>query len=446
MTSITADAVTTLPTETATDLPPSSRNRILVYLGVLVLLVAFGAPSGGLIAVPVSYFLKNKLHFNAIQVSEFQLVTAIPLYFGFAWGFIRDNWNPLGIRDRGYMMVFGFLCAAVYAACAFAPVTAVSLAIAMIAVTSVFLFVQSGQLGLTAAIGRQHVMSGQVSAVWNTVGSLPVLFAFAVGGFLSNALEGEHAETAARNLFLTGAGVMATIGLFAIWRPRVVYDNVHEEHAPAFRPWADVVRLLRHWPVYPALFIWFLWNFAPGSATPLQFYLQDKLHADDATFSLWNAVFSGSFIPTFMLYGALCRKVNLGKLIFWGTVVGVPQMVPLLFIHTPTQALWAAVPSGLMGGVCSAAYLDLIMRSCPKGLEGTIVMMSTAFYWLVSRMGDVLGTVLYQKFGGFGVCVAAITIVYALILPALLLVPKKLLATADGETPAGGSFDTDATS
>jgi hypothetical protein len=32
------------------------------------------------------------------------------------------------------------------------------------------------------------------------------------------------------------------------------------------------------------------------------------------------------------------------------------------------------------------------------------------------------------------VCVVAITIVYALILPTLLLVPKDLIATADGQT------------
>jgi len=441
MTTITAEADTTLPTEAATDLPVSTRNRILIYLGVLTLMVGFGAPFGGLIAVPVSYFLKNKLHFTAIQVSEFLLITSIPLYLSAAWGFVRDNWNPFGIRDRGYMMIFGLLCAAVYAGFAFAPVTAVGLGVAMIALTCCFLFVQSGQLGLTTAIGRQHVMSGQVSALWNAVNSLPVLFAFAIGGFLSNALEGKHAEEAARTLFLIGAAVMAAIGAFAIWRPKSVYDNVHEEHAPVFKPWADIMRLLKHWPVYPALGIWFLWNFAPGSATPLQFFLQDKLHADDATFSLWNAVFAGAFIPTYMLYGVLCRRIKLGKLIFWGTVIGVPQMVPLLFIHTPTQALIAAAPSGLMGGLCTAAYIDLIMRSCPKGLEGTIVMTTTAFYYLVSRLGDLLGTVLYQKFGGFDVCVAAITIVYALILPLLLLVPKRLLATADGETPEGGGFD-----
>jgi len=309
--------------------------------------------------------------------------------------------------------------------------------------TSAFLFVQSGQLGLTAAIGRQHVMSGQVSALWNAVSSIPVLAGFAIGGYLSNALEGQHAEQAARTLFLIGGAVLAVIAAFALWRPRVVYDNVHEEHAPVINPLKDMARLLRHKPIYPALLIWFLWNFAPGSVTPLQFFLQDKLHADDATFGLWNAVFAGFFIPTYMLYGVLCRRVKLGNLIFWGTVIGVPQMVPLLFIHSPSLAVIMAAPSGLMGGVCTAAYLDLIIRSCPKGLEGTIVMMTTAFYYIVTRLGDLLGTYLYAHFGGFGVCVIAITVVYALILPAILLVPKRLLATADGEAPSGAGFDAD---
>jgi hypothetical protein len=437
------DDKTLLATPAPTDLPASDRNRILIYLGVLTLLVTFGAPFGGLINTPVTYFLKNKLHFGAVQVAEFGLVTGLPLYFSAAWGFVRDSWNPFGIRDRGYMILFGFICAATYAIFAFAPVSAIGLAVAMIVVTSAFLFVQSGQFGLTGAIGRQHVMSGQVSAVWNAVNSIPLLAAFAFGGYLSDALEGRHAEQAARTLFLIGGAVLAAIAAFAIWRPRVVYDNVHEEHAPVVNPLKDLARLLRHKPIYPALFIWFLWNFAPGSVTPLQFFLQDTLHASDHTFGLWNTVFAGFFIPTYMIYGWLCRRVKLGKLIFWGTVIGVPQMVPLLFIHSPDMAVIMAAPSGLMGGVCTAAYLDLIIRSCPKGLEGTILMLTTAFYYIVTRLGDLLGTYLYAHFGGFGVCVIAITVVYALILPAILLVPKRLLATADGEAPAGAGFDAD---
>ena len=94
-----------------------------------------------------------------------------------------------------------------------------------------------------------------------------------------------------------------------------------------------------------------------------------------------------------------------------------------------------------MGGVATAAYLDLLIRSCPKGLEGTIIMASNALYYLVTRLGDKLGTYLYDRFHDFSVCAIAITVVYALILPALWLVPKHLTATADGETPMGGDFD-----
>ena len=126
-------------------------------------------------------------------------------------------------------------------------------------------------------------------------------------------------------------------------------------------------------------------------------------------------------------------------MLLWGTVIAVPQMVPLLFIHSVTGALIAAVPIGLMGGIATGAYLDLIIRACPRGLEGTTLMLASSLYFLVSRFGDVLGTRLYDRFGDFDVCVIAITVVYALMLPALLLVPRQLIASADGQIPASSS-------
>jgi predicted MFS family arabinose efflux permease len=217
-----------------------------------------------------------------------------------------------------------------------------------------------------------------------------------------------------------------------------VYDNVRAEHATTAYPLKNVQRLVRHWPIYPALLIWLLWNFAPGSTTPLQYYLQNTLHAEDAQWGEWNAIFAASFIPTFMVFGLLCRRFALKTLLFWGTVIAVPQMVPLLFIHSMTGALIAAVPIGLMGGVATAAYLDLIIRSCPQGLQGTTLMMSSSLFFIASRFGDVLGTNLYDHYGGFSACVIAITVVYALILPTLLLVPHHLTATTDGQTPEPG--------
>ena len=80
-----------------------------------------------------------------------------------------------------------------------------------------------------------------------------------------------------------------------------------------------------------------------------------------------------------------------------------------------------------------------MIRSCPRGLQGTLMMMSAGLFAIVQGLGNVLGTNLYDHFGGFTVCVIAITVVYAMILPALLLVPRHLIDTADGETPKVGA-------
>ena len=420
----------------STTLPSSTRWRIFFYLGTLIMLLSFGSPTGGLIDIPISFFLKNRLHLSAHEVASFRLIAGIPLYLSCVFGFVRDIWNPFGMRDRGLMVLFGAVSACLYAIFAFAPIDYASLLGAVLLLTTAFLFVASAQNGLTSTLGQQHAMSGQISAAWNIFLSLPLVAALLLGGSLSDRLEGRDADQAARILFLAGAAIMAAVTLYAAWKPKVVFDNVRAEQGPGARPLDDLKRLLRHKPVYPALLIWLLWNFAPGSATPLQYYLQNNLHASDAQWGQWNAIFAASFVPTFLLYGIFCRQVTLRPLLFWGTIAAIPQLVPLLFIHSVNGALIAAAPIGLMGGVSSAAYMDLIIRSAPRGLQGTVLMMSSGLLYVAARFGDVLGTFLYDDYGGFTICVVAITLVYALILPTLLLVPKYLTAYADGEASA----------
>jgi predicted MFS family arabinose efflux permease len=414
-------------------LPSSARRRIFLYLGVLIVLLALGAPHGGLIDIPISFLLKNKLNLEAHELANFRLLAAIPLYLSFVFGFLRDTWHPFGMRDRGLMVLFGAITAGLYVIFAFATVTYAMLLVAVVLLTASFLFVSSAQNGLTSMLGQQHAISGQISAVWNIFLSIPTLVSFLVGGYLSDLLEHRDTDQAAQALFLVGAAIMAAIAVYAAWKPRSVFDNVDIEQQTVTRRMEDLKRLARHWPVYPALLIWLLWNFAPGSATPLQYYLQNTLHGEDTHWGQWNAIFTASFIPTFMVFGLLCRRVPLKTLLFWGTVIAVPQLVPMLFMHSVTGALMAAVPIGLMGGIATAAYMDLLIRSSPPGLEGTVLMMSVGLNWIAVRFGDVLGTYLYDYYGGFSACVIAITIVYALILPTLLLVPKYLIATPDGE-------------
>jgi len=434
-TSITPDE----PQLTGAPLRMSGQERwgVLAYASGLLFLCGLSRPYSGLIDIPIQFFLKNRLHLSAPDVATFRLYAGIPLYVTVIFGFTRDRLNPLGRRDRGFMIVFGLATAAIFTALAFTPVSYATLLGGVVIATSSFLLIDMAKAGLLGTLGQQQSMSGWISVVWNVVESAPFIISFFLGGQLSQTLEQDSTGAAARALFLVGAAVMLVVAAYGWLRPKAVFDHLRDERQTSLTPWSDVKRLARSWPIYPALLIWFLWDFAPGTQTVMQFYVSNELHASDAVWGNYNALFVAGFIPTFLLYGWLCPRFSLRTLLIWGTVVGAPQMMPLLFIHSPESVEAAGFGLGLLGGVCSAAYWDLIIRSCPKGLQASMFGLTTAVYWLAARFGDLWGTDLYKNHGGFVTCVWVTTAVYFLILPVVWwMVPGRLVGAKEGEVIA----------
>jgi SAM-dependent methyltransferase len=74
-----------------TPLPRAERWNAFAYLGGLIALIAFADPNGGLMDIPVSFFLKNKLHLEASEVARFRLIAATPLYLSIVFGLLRDT-------------------------------------------------------------------------------------------------------------------------------------------------------------------------------------------------------------------------------------------------------------------------------------------------------------------------------------------------------------------
>jgi hypothetical protein len=404
-------------------------GQTLSYFGLLTLFIYLASPALYLVDIQTSYMLKNQLHAGATAISIFRLVTAIPVYIAFAAGLMRDQWNPLGLRDRGYFLIFGPATALAFIALAILPISYAGLLIGMLAVMVLSRFSLAAYQGLMALVGQERLMSGRLSVVWNVVMSVPIVVGAVTSGYISDHLR-------PGSTFILVAAFSVCIGVLGLWKPPAVFSHAYDKpQAVAANFLGNVRRLVKHKAIYPAVLICFLWNFAPGAATPLQFYLTNQLHASDAVYSYYNGIFAAAFIPTFLLYGFLCKKVPLRKLLWWGTIVAIPQMIPLAFIHAPSLALVLAAPIGLMGGVATAAYFDLAMRSCPPGLQGTLMMMVDGVLALSARGGDLLGSWIYNSSPahGFLYCVIATTVVYASILPLILLVPRDLIATADGQ-------------
>jgi Na+/melibiose symporter-like transporter len=410
----------------------SLQNRqIFLYFAPLTVLIYLTLPEN-LLDIPTSYILKNHLQATAQQVSLFRLLTGVPLYVVFMPGVARDLWNPLGRRDRGFFLIFGALTALFYVWLALSPLSYKRLLCGMFLAFLSFQFIVAAYQGLIAAKGQHTMMTGRLSALYLVFSYIPLVLAVFSTGLISEYLS-------AGQVFFVGAAMMLLIALFSIWNPKAVFDKEYEIHrATGAALWEEIKRLLKDRAIYPAVVINWLWFFIPGANTPLQFYLTNHLHTSDATYSYYFAIFLASSIPTYLVYGFLCTRYAPNKLLWWGTAIGLPSMVPLVFVHSGTQALAVAVPMGLTSGIASAAYYDLAMRSCPPRLHGTLMTLVGAGCLVTERGGDVLGSAVYAASPdhGFLYCVILTTAVYVLIFPLILLVPRGLIATPDGQPNA----------
>jgi hypothetical protein len=409
----------------------ANTRQIFMYFGPLTLMVYLFAPES-LLDIPTAYMLKDHLAATAPQVAMFRLLTGLPLYLGFIFGLMRDSWNPFGWRDRGHFMIFAPITAAVFIWMALSRLSYPGLLIGMIMATMTFRFILAAYQGLLALIGQEALMSGRLSTLWSVFSYIPLVTAIVAAGFISEYL-------VPRQIFFLAAALTLSIGVFGLWKPDSVFSHAYDNfHARGTSLIGDVRRLLKHRAVYPAVLINFMWYFMPGANTPVQFYLTNHLHASDSLYSDHQGIFLASNIPAFLLYGWLCTKAPLRKLLWWSTIVGVPSMIPLAFINSPERAITLAVPMGLMSGLGTAAYYDLTMRSCPAGLQGTLMMLVTAVWMFSLRGGDLLGSKIYASSPAHGIwyCVIAMTAVYVLILPLLWMIPEEIIATADGEPNA----------
>jgi hypothetical protein len=344
---------------------------------------------------------------------------------------VRDLWNPLGLRDRGFLLLFAPLTALIYAWMAAAHVSYASLLVGMTVAMFGFRFVVAAYQGLIALVAQEALMSGRLSTLWNAGSYLPTALAIFAAGFITERMT-------PRETFLIAA-LTLLLAWFGLWKPGAVFAHTYDQPAARGLDLAgDLKRLVRHRAIYPAVLINFLWYFTPGIGTPMQFYLTNQLHTSDALFADYYGLYTLSFVPTILLYGFLCTRIRQRRLLWLSACIGVPQMLPLAFAHTGETALLMALPMGLMGGLANAAFYDLAVRSCPPGLQGTFMMLVLALIALGFRGSDLLGSWIYASspVHGFQYCIAAMFVVYLLILPIIALVPKRLTANADGEPTA----------
>jgi predicted MFS family arabinose efflux permease len=402
-----------------------ARGAILGYFLILFLAVGLGTPIG-IAAIPISYYLKDNLHLSPVELAVFVVLAGIPAYFGFLPGFVRDRLRPRLMGDRFYLLIGAAIALAAYLYLGVASITYLRLLYATLITGIAYLIIMSGSQALMTGVAQGHLMTGRLSVVSGVATYVPAVISALLGGWLV-------AHVSAHGTFLIAAVVTAVIGVQSFWRLGAVV--AFEQSKVRSETSIDAIaRLAYHRPIWPAAAIFLLWNFGPGWGTPMFYHLTETVKVSSQVFGAFTALQWLFFIPSAMLYAPLCRRFTLSSLLWWGTLVAILQGPIMFFARSPASALTIAVLYGLFGGLPTAAYVDLIIRSCPKGLEGTGMMLAfTTTYSAATNSGNLLGSWIYAR-AGFTPAVIITTLATALIVPLLWWVPETVASTREGET------------
>lgn len=402
-----------------------SRRLILSYFALLNLSIGLGTPMTGLAAIPIYYILKDKLLLSPFQMAIFVAIASAPAYVGFLFGFVRDRWQPRVWGDRAYLLLGGVAALLAYLWLSRAATDYYHLLHGVIFAVIAYLIIAAGAQGLMTVVAQSNLMTGRLSVVFGFGYFVPLVVSACLGGWLV-------AHVSARGTFILAGCATAVIIAQAFWQLGVTASggpdpDVLESGLSA------IARLAAHRPIWPAALIWFLWNFSPGWGTPMFYHLTQTVKISSQLFGTFTALQWGFFLPTTLLYGVVCHRFSLSKLLWWGTLVAILQGPIMFFADSPGSAIAVAVGFGLFGGFATAAYMDLILRSCPEGLEGTGVMLSGAALAIAYNSGNLFGSWIYTQ-GGFILAVIVTTLATALIVPILWWVPENITATREGES------------
>jgi MFS family permease len=404
--------------------PPPMQWDVLLYFAILNIAVGLGSPLG-IASIPISYFLKDNLHLSPVRMAIFLAIVSIPVCFGFVFGFIRDRWRTARWGDRHYLLVCAVGAAATYLWIATSTIDYMKLLSLVFIVIVLYVMIFAAAQALMTGVAQSHGMTGRLSVVFGFGFFTPAVLSALAGGWLV-------AHASVRGTFLIAGGVTLVIALQAFWRLEAASEFESKLRTDE-KGFAALKRLFRHRPLWPAAIIYFLWNFSPGWGTPMFYHLTEHVRISSELFGTFTALQSLFFLPTTLLYGYLCLRAPLSRLLWWGTIVAILQGPIMFLAQGPTSTIVVAVLYGLFGGFATAAYIDLVMRSCPKGLEGTAMMVSqTSAFSLAGNSGNLLGSWIYSQ-GGFASAVIITTLATALIMPVLRWIPARLIATRDGE-------------
>lgn len=390
----------------------------------LVYIVEGLGQTGGLIAQPLNYFLKEQYGWSPVQVTAYLTVFNFPWIIKPVYGLVSDFVPLFGYRRKAYLVLANGAAAAAYlwvgtiTAPGMILVALLMSAYAMAASSTLSgaVLVENGQrLGASDAFVNQEWLWFNIAAIASAL----------LGGVLIEHLSPEGALHAAA-LIVGAAPFLAIFGtLFLIEEERSRADLA--QLRATLHGLSASLRRRELWLIGGFLFLYY---FNPGFGTPLYYYMTDEIGFSQQFIGLLGAVSSAGWVAGALIYRWVLRGMSSQNLLYLSIVFGTVTTLLFLFLAHPIAAIAIEFAAGIAGMVSMVATLTLAADFCPPRSEGFTYAALLSVTNLAMALGDNIGSLLFEHMFGSRLAPlilvsAAATAVIAIFVPLLRLGDKR---------------------
>jgi MFS family permease len=376
------------------DVPALDRqvmNRLLLFFALVYVVEGVGQV-GGLIAQPLSFYLKEVDGWTALQVSAYLTIFNFPWIIKPVYGVFSDFVPLFGYRRKPYL-----LAANVVAAGAFfwvTQITAPDQLVWALELTAYAMAISSTVCGAVLVENGQRLgESGRfVNQQWLWF-NIAAMVASIVGGELTQRLSPTSALHMAASIVAVAPLAVLFGTIFLIPDKKTPIDF------PALRAtFGGLVAAFRKRELWVVGFFLFLYYFSPGLSTPLYYYMTDNLKFSQSYIGLLGSIGAAGWVVGALLYRRLFDDLSSKRLLHLSIALGTLTTAAYVFLAGETSAAILSFCGGFAAMLATVATVTLAADYCPPRSEGfSFAVMMSVINLSTSLSGNV-GSFLFDHF------------------------------------------------
>jgi len=361
----------------------------MVFFALVYVVEGIGQ-TGGLIAQPLNYFLKQTYEWTPVQVTAYLTVLNLPWIIKPVYGIVSDFLPLFGYRRKTYLVLANAAAAGAY--CWVTQITAPSELVFVLLLTAYGMAISSTVCGAVLVENGQRFGASDAFVnqqwLWFNIAAMASAF---IGGELVERLPPGTALHAAAGIIAIAPLAAVFAAWFLIHEPSSRINLPEMKKTLASLLAALAIREL--WVIALFLFVYYL---NPGLGTPLYYHMTDELKFSQQYIGILGSINSAGWIAGALLYRRFLKGITAKALLNSSIVLGTLATAAFLLLWNEPLAAAINFFSGVAGMIAFVATLTLAADYCPQRSEGFAFAALMSVTNFAAALSENIGSVLYE--------------------------------------------------